>query len=70
MEICSFKMVPDSDGFLTDYTWYENTKDGRHVFIFGDNDIYDNMEDNDIDREEDSYRAAQSWFDAYTGVDD
>lgn len=64
------KEVPDSDGFLTDYTWYENTKDGRHVFIFGDNDIYDNMEDNDIDREEDSYRAAQSWFDAYTGVDD
>ena len=61
------KMVPDSDGFLTDYTWYENTKDGRHVFIFGDNDLYDDVDSNYADWETDSYSEARSWFDNYHG---
>ena len=64
------KMVPDSDGFLTDYTWYENTKDGRHVFIFGDNDLYDDVDSNYTDWEADSYSEARSWFDNYHGFDE
>ena len=64
------KMVPDSDGFLTDYTWYENTKDGRHVFIFGDNDLYDDVDSNYADWETDSYSEAMSWFNNYHGFDE
>ena len=63
------KIVPDSDGFLTDYTWYENTEDGRHIFIFGDNDLYD-ADPNYADWEADSYLEAKSWFDNYHGFDD
>ena len=64
------KSVPDFDGFLTDYTWYENTKDGRHVFILGDNDLYDDVDSNYADWETDSYSEARSWFDNYHGFDE
>lgn len=64
------KQVPDSNGFMDDYTWYENIKDGRHVFIFGDNDIYDDVDSCETDWEVDSYSEARHWFDSYNGFDE
>lgn len=64
------KMVEDSDGFVTDYTWYTNGSE--HIFIFGDSDIY-TPEYGDIDWETDDYDTAKEWFDNYEGfggVDD
>ena len=46
------KSVEDSDGFMTDYTWYTNGK--KHIFIFGDQDIY-GPEDSDADWEVEIY---------------
>lgn len=62
------KQVPDSDGFMTDYTWYRD-QDGRNVFVFGDKDMYTPDEGN-FDWEEDNDEAAQAWFDSYTGFSD
>lgn len=62
------KSVPDSDGFMTDYTWYR-CADGTHVFVFGDNDIY-RPEDGYFDYVCDSMREAQEWFNSYNGVDE
>lgn len=59
------KSIPDSDGFNTDYTWYE-CADGTHVFVFGDNDIY-KPEDGYFDHVCDSETEAQEWFDSYKG---
>lgn len=64
------KPVPDSNGFMHDYVWYENTKDGRHVFVFGDKDLYDDVDLNQIDWEVDSYSEARRWFDSYNGFDE
>lgn len=69
------KTVEDSDGFLTDYVWY--TDGDRHVFIFGDSDIY-RPEDGEFDweidivkgREAESDKEAQEWFDSYEGFAD
>ena len=61
----SSKSVEDSDGFMTDYTWYE-AEDGTHVFVFGDNDIY-KPEDGYFDHTCDSQAEAQEWFDSYNG---
>lgn len=58
------KEVQDSDGFWTDYTWYQMS-DGTHVFIFGDSDIY-GPEDTP-DYECDSYEEAADWFAYYDG---
>ena len=66
------KSVEDSDGFLTDYVWYTNGD--KHVFVFGDSDIY-RPEDEDFDweidviegKEAESYKEAQEWFDSYKG---
>jgi hypothetical protein len=33
------KSVPDSDGFLTEYTMYKNS-DGEYICMFGDNELY------------------------------
>ena len=64
----SSKSVPDSDGFNTDYTWYE-AEDGTHVFVFGDNDVY-KPEDGYFDHTCDSEAEAQEWFDSYEGFAD
>lgn len=67
-EIAS-KQVPDSDGFLTDYTMYRNMNDGTYVFIFGDKDIY-TPGNSDFDWECDTEEEAKEWFDNYVGFDD
>lgn len=69
------KTVEDSDGFLTDYVWY--TDGDRHVFVFGDSDIY-RPEDGEFDweidivkgKEAESDKEAQEWFDSYEGFAD
>ena len=69
------KSVRDSDGFYTDYTWYTNGK--KHIFIFGDSEIY-TPEDSDYDWEVEIYPGneqnamdeAQEWFDNYKGFDE
>ena len=69
------KAVEDSDGFLTDYVWY--TDGNKHVFVFGDSDIY-RPEDGDFDwevdivegKEAEAYKEAQDWFDSYNGFAD
>lgn len=66
------KAVEDSDGFMTDYVWYTNGD--KHVFIFGDSDIYrpeDGYFDWEIDivegKEAEAYKEAQDWFNSYNG---
>lgn len=66
------KQVKDSDGFMTDYTWYvKDNDDGSetHVMIFGDQDIYTPM-NSEPDAEFDGEQAAQEWFDSYMGFED
>lgn len=65
------KSVRDSDGFLTDYTWYWRANNGedQHVFVFGDSDLY-RPEDGYFDWECDSLEEAQDWFDGYVGPGD
>lgn len=60
------KMVPDSDGFMTDYTMYYDTVNDRYVFVFGDNEVY-KPEDEDFDWECETEEQANDWFDSYTG---
>lgn len=60
------KHVKDSDGFLTDYTWWYNPETEKHVFVFGDRDMY-GPDDSDIDWEADSEETAKEWWDSYTG---
>ena len=67
-EFVSSKSVEDSDGFMTDYTWYK-TSDGRNVFVFGDSDYY-RPEDGYFDHEEEDDVAAEEWFSSYTGFGD
>ena len=67
------KSVLDSDGFYTDYTWYFDKEEGKHVFVFGDTDMY-YPEDGDYDWEvegddEQAQAEAQEWFDSYDGDD-
>ena len=57
------KEVEDSDGFLTDYTWYENS-DGTQVMVFGDNDIY-KPEDGYFDAIFTDRKQAEDWFNSY-----
>lgn len=66
------KAVEDSDGFMTDYVWYTNGD--KHVFIFGDSDIYrpeDGYFDWEVDivegKEAEAYKEAQEWFNSYNG---
>lgn len=67
-EFVESKSVEDSDGFMTDYTWYR-CADGRHVFVFGDNDVYI-PEDGYFDHECDSEEEAREWFESYKGFAD
>lgn len=67
VEVAS-KEVTDSDGFLTEYTWYRD-ENGLNVFVFGDKDSY-RPEDGYFDFETESNSEAVDWFDSYTGFDD
>lgn len=61
------KHVKDSDGFLTDYTWWYDAATGKHLFIFGDSDVY-TPGDSSPDWETDSEETAQEWWDNYVGL--
>ena len=58
------KEVQDSDGFMTDYTWYTNGE--KHIFMFGDKELYEPDEDY-ADWETESDVEARDWFDSYEG---
>ena len=60
------KHVTDSDGFLTDYTWWYDDATGQNIFIFGDSELY-TPGDTDPDWETDSEETAQEWWDNYVG---
>ena len=61
------KKVFDSDGFLTDYTWYS---DGNtHIMIFGDKEIYE-PDINYADFVTNDEDEAKDWFDFYNGFED
>lgn len=66
------KSVPDSDGSMTDYTWYKGKdEEGNelHIFMFGDKDVY--TPDRDYaDWESESYENAEEWFDNYRGFEE
>jgi len=66
------KQLEDSDGFMTDYTWYKRilpSSEEQHIFIFGDSDLY-GPDDSHADAEFDSYKAAEDWFNSYNGFAD
>ena len=67
-EIAS-KQVPDSDGFMTDYTMYMNINTGEYVFVFGDKDVY-TPEDGYFDWECETKEEAEEWFNSYKGLTD
>lgn len=60
----AIKNVTDSDGFLTDYTWWYDAATDQHLFIFGDSEMY-TPEDSSPDWETDSEETAQEWWDNY-----
>ena len=61
------KQVPDSDGFLTDYSMYK--VDDKYVMIFGDSDRYD-PSNAEPDWETESKDSADEWFDNYEGFEE
>lgn len=63
------KDVPDSDGFITDYTLYYLPDEKKYVAIFGDSDLYD-PSNTEPDFETDSETEAREWFDSYEGLVD
>lgn len=65
----SSKSVTDSDGMLTDYTWYRNQSGDKHIFMFGDKELYE-PDESYADWECDSAEEAQEWFDSYNGFDE
>lgn len=66
-ELVNKKVVTDSDGFLTDYSWYTNGD--KHIFMFGDSDIYEPDEDY-ADWVAETEQEAEEWYNNYTGFDD
>lgn len=66
--LISRKEVCDTDGFLTDYSWYQ-APDGSYVFVLGDHEMY-GPEDGYYDYECDTYDQAEDWFTNYSGEDD
>ena len=66
-ELVKGKYVKDSDGFLTEYTWY--TDGTKHIFMFGDSDIYTPDEDY-ADHIAESDSEAEEWFDSYNGFEE
>lgn len=61
------KTVRDSNGFLTEYTWYTNGE--KHIFMFGDSDLTE-PDEGWADWECETEERAQEWFDSYTGFED
>ena len=61
------KAVQDSDGFMTEYTWYTNGD--KHIFMFGDSDINEPDEDY-ADWVAETEKEAQQWFDNYHGFEE
>ena len=61
------KEVVDSDGFNTEYSWYTNGT--KHIFMFGDSELYEPDEDY-TDWETESEQEASDWFNSYTGFAD
>jgi hypothetical protein len=59
----------DSDGFMTDYTMYQNINTGEYVFVFGDKDIY-TPDDGYFDYECETKEEAEEWFNNYNGFSD
>ena len=68
-ELIRQKSVTDSDGFDTEYAWYTNADGTRHVFIFGDSDMY-NPDNTEWDWECDTYEEAKEWFEGYNGLEE
>ena len=66
-ELVKSKSVMDSDGFMTDYSWYTNGD--KHIFMFGDIDLYEPDEDY-ADWVAETEEEATSWFDTYKGFED
>lgn len=66
-KVVKTKSVMDSDGFMTDYTWY--TDGEKHIFMFGDIDVYEPDEDY-ADWETECEQEATEWFDSYTGFEE
>lgn len=63
IEVAS-KSVPDSDGFLTDYTMYRNADSTHFLFMLGDKDIYEPDTDY-ADFETSNYDEAVEWWSEY-----
>lgn len=61
------KEVLDSDGFTTDYTWYTNGE--KHIFMFGDKEVYEPDEDY-ADWVTESEIEATDWFNSYEGFNE
>lgn len=66
-ELVKVKSVQDSDGFTTDYAWYTNGD--KHIFMFGDVDVYEPDEDY-ADWVAETDKEATDWFNNYTGFSD
>lgn len=63
-ELVKTKEVTDSDGFMTEYAWY--TDGSKHIFMFGDTDLYEPDEDY-ADWVTESEKEASDWFNNYEG---
>lgn len=64
------KMVPDSDGFMTDYTLYESTSPEnscQYICMFGDRDVY-KPDEGYADMTFDDLGEAEDWFYSYEGL--
>lgn len=68
-EFVRSKEVYDSNGFLTEYTWYRRKSDGLNVFVFGDRDLY-RPEDGGWDYETEGEENAWDWYSNYNGFSD
>jgi hypothetical protein len=66
-ELVKSKSVMDSDGFMTDYSWYTNGE--KHIFMFGDTDVYEPDEDY-ADWVAETEEEAANWFETYKGFED
>ena len=62
--VVDHKMVEDYNGFTTDYTWYYDEVEEKHLFIFGDRELY-NPEEDTPDFECDRWKEAYDWFVCY-----
>lgn len=61
------KSVVDSDGFMTDYTWFSDGE--THIFMFGDEDMVEPDPDY-ADWTCETEKEASEWFRSYEGFKD